>query len=970
MMHVHSASTSEPSLGKSTGFALIITLIMVVLAAIIVIVFLSSASLDRTTSKSVGDRYQAELAVQNGLEAAKKTLIASPTAATSLTKDDTFLVVRVDAPAVPVTPAAPVTTASYYYLAKAQAGSANKIDYYPLFAGGTVTPGLTINLAAGAAQPAVTRPTPPPNPNPSSAGTAAVDIDSAKTKIIKAYPVVSSWLGPPSTQWQEIRDPNDAATAPSHSLPYQRYTFWIEDLSGYLDASVVGNEDNSGLHQRTNGTNPKEIALFTIFQPTQPTDTGKPTDSPKPLDKSLIDGRALLFTVPTLKQVASPAPADVTQPNLAVRLGVDTGGEQNLVPFGYEYPASVEGKPKADLKTLINSKDVLGIAGAITTALPNFKNRAGGLPSATFDYVKNLAANIVDYVDPNNAPTTDSATSPTYRGIGAFPFLVSAYDLNNWVSYTQSGGEYSVNIEVTTYVQLWNPHNVTVNANADDIVIHYENVDALNVNGSTVNYSAPPNFINNSTTVPPDGKISIPPNGYKVLVFPIKTYTFDWGPTQPASNANIPFPKDTTANSFQLTWKGKIADRTYKNVQRPSASTGMKYNGPPNKPITSKWEWRGNAAPPIYPSLGTPGDARISFYLNRSWTAANYEDNSSWGGRLWLKGITPVVEMQPSTWPDGGHNSTLGNNPSHSVRPDTSAGKVTLTAADANMWVSRLSTRAPPALDTLAELGNVFDPSQWKYSIPSNYPLSPPTATPAPDVPTSATADSTAGGGYTLCVGRPEFSNFDTNHLQNGVSVGGNGQRAWQLLDMFSLGPARTITTGLINLNTASFEALRALAGGILHNRDAAIQPATLYPPKANTPTALEQQPPLRTSGGEADLFAEAVIQSRPLLSTAQIQTIKNNLGPFFGNANQWKDQTVPSEWNDSAREELFSKLLNLATVRSRNFRVFVTGQALDKNGKVLSTVNKVFQVFLKPARAADGSINSQQTEIKYEAFL
>src|SRR5437588_3941948 len=84
------------------GFALVITLIMVVLAAILAIAFLSSATLDRTTSKSVNDRYQAELAVQNGLEAAKKALVASPSATPSITGDDSFLVVRVDAPAVPV----------------------------------------------------------------------------------------------------------------------------------------------------------------------------------------------------------------------------------------------------------------------------------------------------------------------------------------------------------------------------------------------------------------------------------------------------------------------------------------------------------------------------------------------------------------------------------------------------------------------------------------------------------------------------------------------------------------------------------------------------------------------------------------------------------------------------------------------------------------------------------------------------
>jgi len=50
----------------------------------------------------------------------------------------------------------------------------------------------------------------------------------------------------------------------------------------------------------------------------------------------------------------------------------------------------------------------------------------------------------------------------------------------------------------------------------------------------------------------------------------------------------------------------------------------------------------------------------------------------------------------------------------------------------------------------------------------------------------------------------------------------------------------------------------------------------------------------------------------------------------------------------------LFAKIYNLATTRSRNFRVFVTGQALDKNNNVLSTVTKVYQVFIKPNRCND----------------
>jgi hypothetical protein len=91
----------------------------------------------------------------------------------------------------------------------------------------------------------------------------------------------------------------------------------------------------------------------------------------------------------------------------------------------------------------------------------------------------------------------------------------------------------------------------------------------------------------------------------------------------------------------------------------------------------------------------------------------------------------------------------------------------------------------------------------------------------------------------------------------------------------------------------------------------------------------------------------------------------------FFGNPHQYQAQTAPTEWNDGGREELFSKILDLATTRSRNFRVFVTGQSLDKDGHVLSTVTKVYQVFVKPNRdATTGAINSQQVQIKYEGSM
>jgi hypothetical protein len=203
-----------------------------------------------------------------------------------------------------------------------------------------------------------------------------------------------------------------------------------------------------------------------------------------------------------------------------------------------------------------------------------------------------------------------------------------------------------------------------------------------------------------------------------------------------------------------------------------------------------------------------------------------------------------------------------------------------------------------------------------------------------------------------------------------------NGMRAWQLLDVFSGKTANTNfinTAGLVNINTASRDVLRSLAAGILQNRDLAVQPSSLqnnlYPPTAAAsgtgPTISVQQ---------ADRFADAVINSRPLLSTAALSAIRDSQGrPFFGNPNQYENstQTPPTEWNDPGREELFAKIYNLATTRSRNFRVFVTGQSLDKNGNIQSTVTKVYHVFIQPTRdPTTGAIQSQQVEIKYEGSM
>jgi hypothetical protein len=518
---------------RSRGFALVVTLIMVTLLAIIAIGLLTSTSLERATAKSYTDRYQAELAVKNGLQAAAKTLVASPTMATSATGQDTFLVVRADG-----APDANGNKAAYYYLAQpsdivqqtATTPGSSSITYYPLFSTDPTAPTPTpapIDLTTAVAP---TVPTPAPPANSAASDSTAAQLVSNGT-IAKRFPTLYSWQSPASVKWVTMPDPQDTATAPAHNLPYTRYAYWAEDLDGYLDASQVGGQP------RTSGTSPQEIAMFTIFAPTAQTDPGTTAAT------TLINDRSLLFTVPTLQQIAQTTP-DVAGPNLAVRLGVDTA-EQNLVPFGYAYYATATATPtlKPNLSTTLamaqqgngNASNTIG--GAITSVLQGFNGRSithqtrskpgGGAPlTPVYDYAKNIGANIIDYVYPQGAPTDfmpKSQPYPTARGIGAYPFVTSVYDLNNWVSKYQINGEYAVVIEVKTYVQLWNPHNVPVNG---ILTLQYKNADQIQIFNSANPSGLPPQLL----ASPPAATIRLDdsdlnhrhmePNEYRVVVLP------------------------------------------------------------------------------------------------------------------------------------------------------------------------------------------------------------------------------------------------------------------------------------------------------------------------------------------------------------------------------------------------------------------------------------------------------------------
>jgi Putative Ig domain len=498
---------NSPMVGSRRGFALVVTLVMVALLAIIAIGLLSSVSVERATATSYTNRYQAELAAQNGLQAAAKTLAATPTGTNSITGTDTFLVVRADGPAD-----GNGNKPAYYYLANPSRPPAPpSITYYPLFSSSTDPQTMAINLTAQDAPnpqdptkpfaplvPAPSPPpdsTPPPSPSPNSSPTPSGSAWNAAGN--QRLPTLYPWQQPapsptpspsgPSVQWVEMHNPQDA------SGPYTRYAYWAEDLGGYLDASQVGGQ------ARASGSSPQEIAMWTVFNPTPQTDPGTAATT-------LINDRPLLFTVPTLRQLAaqaspSPSPSPDTGAYLAVRLGVDNSpGEQNLVPFGYGYGSAGAAKTNLNPLSQLHGNIPAKFATPLSAAMPNFVNRtavtSGGKGNlGTVNYVNNLAANIIDYASPQNAPTdfmpNGNQNPPSARGVGAYPFVVSLYDLNNWVYAYQPSptSTWHVVIEVKNYVQVWNPHNLPLSG---ALTIHYQNSDQVTVNGNLDTLNPPP----------------------------------------------------------------------------------------------------------------------------------------------------------------------------------------------------------------------------------------------------------------------------------------------------------------------------------------------------------------------------------------------------------------------------------------------------------------------------------------------
>lgn len=414
------------------------------------------------------------------------------------------------------------------------------------------------------------------------------------------------------------------------------------------------------------------------------------------------------------------------------------------------------------------------------------------------------------------------------------------------------------------------------------------------------------------------------------------------------------------------------------------------------------------------------GDSRAAYFIDYNQEEISYGQGSSPGGRNLRSGMGTYLPGESRTylWPDGGHNTLPCTDwiRDRNVNPDSRdlAPELnpTNSLVERQKFVQRITNAGRYYSPT--ELGHIFDPIMWnpngstwfdeRVSYAQHADLDAATLKLNPSQ-AELDAHKLFCGGNTLRIGRVEHSLFRPDYRATPAKgrLQHRGVAASSLLDLFHCGDANAVDAarftgplvridGHVNINTASRETLRALIAGRL-STDPRLKRES-GEPDAPTPVVMLPASRSRTEA-QADVMAAAIIQNRPYITPAEVAEkavlsptdaatlqkepvllpLEANT-PVFGYTKRFPDddRKVVPEWSDAAAEELFARLWNNSSVRSRHFRVVVYGQAVkvgrDGTTHVAATRSRVFHVFVRPVRRPDGTLERQEVDITYSRAL
>jgi type II secretory pathway pseudopilin PulG len=1020
-------SKSPPHRKSAAGFTLPAILVVVGALLIIAVASLLVVGIERNTSRAFSDRERANLAARAGLEDVKGIF------AKEASNDDFLILQDIEDKASGATK----DPTPYLYLARGTGGGEDvSYRYVPLFSTKTIptapTPGIPLeaplseDLIGTLTKDVTTLPWYDP------AKVSWIEVPNEKGKVVSRY---AYWV-------EDLQSRVDAGTAGNTkdtAGAHKRYGWRTGDMAKteksakFPAPGLNAQESKPGADGRDAEPPLDQVALYAL----DPDSGAKDTST---LDKTIIDGRKALISPDSVLAVAGVTPpltrgpdgqlvdlkARALEANLTA--AVQPYDEQPLVPFAYDIDASATGKPKLNLNALLakppaNAVDEM--ADWINKSLPTFAKRGGGFPD---NYLKTLAANAIDYADTDSDATVSAGSimgNGAYRGLDAYPLMSEVILHIKYLGTSVQRGRRVLLWQMIVFTELWNHTNFRVTGRAR---VSYENgmrppAIGAGVIGDRFDDPVLMDDTTQVTSIPPLKKINdrywsgeldvdLVANQYKFYKAATINYTMDVGPSSQFLQNRFEIYEDLGSSGISMMWNDREVDRSDKLVRGNSSPTN-----PELEFITNTAKQSGKANIPghsygIYNTVNNyknnMGDSRQALYLRGAaypLSDNSYPSNVSPNRRnirnftIYKSGANQSAvygRVLPSEWPDGGHDTPVSlwsplSPAALNYDPSTYADfKSTQIEGDTPTFISNRGR-----FYSATELGRIFDPIMFtpKYDSAGDTATlltgtMPPNRVSWPSVEASSNPDIYYGGGNTLRIGRPEHPNFDqpASHAPADMP----GDHAARLLDLFHAGKSRSETQedregslvrieGHVNINTASEDAIRALAGGLLVSdprlvrRTAEAHSATTFAPPVSTleisaPTSKE------LNAKEGDLLAKAIIQGRPFSSPSEIASVLNTDGKLvFGNKflypytpNASKPDISQLQWSDAAAEEVFARVYESSTIRSRNFRVWVIGQAIapsvpnNPTPEVLSEVRRVFTIFADPGtRKTDGAIDA-----------
>ena len=707
--------------------------------------------------------------------------------------------------------------------------------------------------------------------------------------------------------------------------------------------------------------------------------------------------------------------------------------EQPVIPFAQGIAPSVTGRPKLNLNALLAKTPATAVdemATLINQALPNFEERKGGFPE---DYVKTIAASAIGYASSDNKPVVQMGsyrglgTSPMISEI--------LLDINYLGYVTRDSGEISMEFEFILFVELLNHTNLPITGEAAmsfEVALEIKSITPSGsihfgeLLGDPSQCTSTPALIQRDGRYWTDARdVTLDPGEYKFYKFATVSYTIDIGFSKFPTEFTLQQPLGATGLS--MNWNDEEVERI-PSIDRDSFGLTLK---PGLKRYTGKAAIPGHSYA-TYPNyLSNMGDPRIAHFIRYSGGPEGSANGVPLSENRFPRNISPnrrnirygtiysppgdpnklkvYGRVIPSEWPDGGHDAevTSWSDGWSLARSGSTTSQGSGPAFDPTAIGGAIKPKPGEALTYLSdrgryysttELGRIYDPIMWLPTFESASGLDsvslradgepnkdagimPATGIPWPSVQVGNVPHKCFGGGNTLRIGRPEHPKFNlpANHTPGAMP----STHAARLLDLFHVGKSRSNTPsdregslvrieGHVNINTATRDSLRAMAAGYLtmdpkiSKRTSDVFGSEMAPPVEELTTLSAP-----TTSREADMIADAIIRGRPYTSPSELACAADSNGrQIFGNRDFYPEQNT-IQWSDSAAEEIFGRVYEASTVRSRNFRVWVIGQALaptsanNATPEILAETRRCYSVFADPGqRLTEGGIDSSKSRI------